>query len=650
MTMDFKLADVFSDNLVLQRDMQVPVWGWASPGSKVELRFSDQTKSSIAGTDGRWELRLDALQASSVPRSLLVDSSIDKQQIIIRNVLVGEVWLCSGQSNMLYNVNSSKNGADESRDANYPLIRLLAVPRQTSELPQARLGAAWQVCSPATVSSFSAVGYFFGRELFQRLQVPVGLINSSWGGSVADAWTSRNGLMSIPELREDIWERHEKDLLNLEPLRAAYADRLRDLEERTRDTGNIGWGKGWADLHGTDAEWKATDIPWCGLQSAEGLFFSGVLWFRKELNLPSAWAGQELRLSLGSCDRSCSIYFNNVPVDGLALAEQLDAQSFSCEYAIPASLPRPGSNVIAVRIHMGMYAEALTGPATSMRLTCPARPDLPPLQLAGAWHYAVEQNYGIKDDILPPTPDIPHHVPSHIFNAMIAPIVPFAIRGTIWYQGEANCERARQYRTLFPMLIQDWRRHWCQGDFPFLFVQLPGFNYKPVQKDPSESSWAELREAQAFALNQPNTGMVVAIDIGEAQNIHPANKQDVGLRLVLPALAKLHGFENLVYSGPIYKSMKIEKKQIRIFFNHVGSGLAVHGKKLEGFSIAGKDRKFAWADARLEGDTVVVSSPQVPRPAAVRYAWADNPLCNLFNSSDLPASPFRTDKWPGITR
>ena len=502
--MDFKLADVFSDNLVLQRDMQVPVWGCASPGSKVELQFSDQTKSSIAGTDGRWELRLDALQASSVPRNLLVDSSIDKQQIIIRNVLVGEVWLCSGQSNMAYAVNASKNGADETRDANYPLIRLLTVSRQTSELPQARLGAAWQVCSPATVSTFSAVGYFFGRELFQRLQVPVGLINSSWGGSVAEAWTSHNGLMSIPELREDILERYERDLLNLAPLRAAYADRLRDLEERTRDTGNTGWAEGWADLHGTDAEWKATDIP--------------------------------------------------------------------------------------------------------------------------------------------------HHVPSHIFNAMIAPIVPFAIRGTIWYQGEANCERARQYRPLFPTLIQDWRRHWCQGDFPFLFVQLPGFNYKPVQKDPSESPWAELHEAQAFALNQPNTGMVVAIDIGEAQNIHPANKQDLGLRLVLPALAKLHGFENLVYSGPIYKSMKIEKKQIRIFFNHVGSGLAVHGEKLEGFSIAGKNRKFAWADARLEGDTVVVSSPQVPRPAAVRYAWADNPLCNLFNSSDLPASPFRTDKWPGITR
>jgi sialate O-acetylesterase len=235
-----------------------------------------------------------------------------------------------------------------------------------------------------------------------------------------------------------------------------------------------------------------------------------------------------------------------------------------------------------------------------------------------------------------------------LFNNMIKPILPFGIRGSIWYQGESNADKAKQYRKLFPLMINSWRKAWKQGNFPFYFVQLA--NYNPTRYQPEESTWGELREAQTMTLSLPNTGMAVTIDIGEAKDIHPRNKQDVGLRLALPALAKLHGFKNLVYSGPLYKTMKIDKKQIRISFDHVGGGLVVHGKKLEGFSIAGKDKKFVWADARIEGNTVIVSSQQVSKPVAVRYAWAENPTCNLFNSSDLPASPFRTDNWPGITQ
>jgi len=511
------------------------------------------------------------------------------------------------------------------------------VPKHTAEQPQAKLGdTAWQVCSPDTIANFSAVGYFFGRELFRRLNVPIGLINSSWGGTVAEAWTSREALLAVPELKELITS-YDCDMPNLNKLKAHYAKQMGDIEARTRDTGNTGWAKGWADLQSPEGLWKETDLPgiW---QTNEELNFSGVLWFRKELELPSAWVGQDLHLAIGACDKSDITYFNNIQVGSVTMQDRSDAWSFLREYTVPGRLVQPGRNVIAVRVHSNMFAGGMTGPAALMQLACPARPALPPIPLAGPWHYRVEQNYGLVE--VPSDPAGPN-IPTCLFNAMIAPVIPFALRGAIWYQGESNAERAKQYRTLFPAMIRDWRGHWRQDDFQFLFVQLA--NYMTTRQKPAESRWAELREAQTMTLQLPHTGMAVTIDIGETQDIHPRNKQDVGLRLALSALADMYKIPGVIGSGPLFHEARREGSALRVFFTHAAGGLVCRGSELQGFAVAGADRKFVWAQARMEKDTVLVWSSSVPEPTAVRYAWADNPVCNLYNAAGLPASPFRTD-------
>ena len=638
--MNVKLADVFGDHMVLQSGRPVPIWGWASAGTRVQVRFADQTQLAKADTGGRWEVRLNAMPVCADPRNLVVEVSRGKRPLTVRDVVVGEVWICSGQSNMEFSVGKSNAAEREIPAAQYPLIRLLTVPKHTAEQPQTEIGGTgWQVCTPETIANFSAVGYFFGRELFRRLNIPIGLINSSWGGTVAEAWTSRETLMAVPELKEIIAS-YDNDLLNLTELNAAYAKQMGVIEARTRDTGNTGWAKGWADFKNPEGQWKDMDLPgiW---QRNEGLNFSGVLWFRKELDLPAAWVGHDLRLAIGACDKSDTTYFNNTQVGSVTMQDRPDAWSFLREYTVPARLVRPGRNVITVRVHSNMDAGGMTGPAALMQLACLARPDLPPIPLAGPWRYVVEQNYGlIKTPQLPPGPGSPN-VPMCLFNAMIAPLKPFALRGAIWYQGESNAERARQYQALFPAMINDWRRHWRQDNFQFLFVQLA--NYRATQREPEESQWAELREAQVMALQLPNTGMAVTIDIGDAADIHPRNKQDVGLRLALSALADLYKVPGVTGSSPLFCEARREKSAMRVFFKHAAGGLVCRGSELQGFAVAGADQKFVWAKARIEKDTVLVWAPSVPEPTAVRYAWADNPIGNLYNAAGLPASPFRTD-------
>lgn len=487
---EVRLANLFQDHMVLQQGQKVAVWGTAAPGERVTVSLAGKQASALAGEDGRWRVELGPLAAGG-PFEMRVEG---QNALTLQDVLVGEVWVCSGQSNMAWPVERAANPEQEISQANYPLIRFFTVRQKVAQEPQSEVEGTWEVCSPQTVGHFSAVGYFFARELHRTLGVPVGMINSSWGGTPAEAWTSRPALEADPALRP-ILENWERVLAN-------YPQALQRYQERLKQ-----WGEEAA---------KA---------KAEGR-------------------------------------------------------------AVP---PRPQ----------------------------------PPLGPGHPW------------------------TPGGLFNGMIAPLTPFAIRGVIWYQGESNAGRAYQYRRLFPTLIQDWRRAWGRGDFPFLFVQLA--NFMKTLPEPSESAWAELREAQSMALSLPKTGMAVAIDIGEADDIHPKNKQEVGRRLALAALAIAYG-KDVVYSGPLYESMSIEGNRIRLRFKHVDGGLvAKDGEGLKGFAIAGEDRKFVWAEARIEGDTVVVSSPQVPNPVAVRYAWADNPVCNLYNRAGLPASPFRTDDWPGVT-
>ncbi|MHC4559163.1 MAG: sialate O-acetylesterase [Planctomycetota bacterium] len=489
---DVKLAAVIGDNMVLQQGEKVSIWGWAEPNEEVMVGVSWHSMmwAVNADKDGKWAFEMNSPKAGG-PYEMTISG---KNTIVIKNIMIGEVWVCSGQSNMQWSVQASANPEQEIADANYPDIRLFTVERKVAEQPQQDCSGSWTLCSPETVPGFSAVAYFFGRALHKKLDVPIGLIHTSWGGTPAEAWTKR----SVLEKDEDfapILKRYDDAIANYPQAKKEYEQKLE--------------------------EWKKA-------------------------------------------------------------AEKAKAE----------------------------------GKKAGRRPGAPFGPGNP-------------------------------HSPAGLYNAMIAPLIPYGIQGAIWYQGESNAGRAYQYRKLFPAMIKNWRDDWGQGDFPFLFVQLA--NFMAVKPEPADSAWAELREAQSMTLALPNSGMAVIIDIGEADDIHPKNKQDVGKRLALWALAQTYGKE-LVYSGPIYKSMEVQGDKIILHFDHVGGGLVARADEpLKGFAIAGEDRKFVWADAKVDGDTVVVGSDKISEPVAVRYAWADNPVCNLYNKEALPASGFRTDDWPGVT-
>ena len=640
-----KVAGVFSDNMVLQRDIIIPVWGWAKPGKRVVVSMEGQEANAIADKAGKWRAYLPSMKAGG-PYTLTVSGD---NKVSFSNVLIGDVWLCSGQSNMAMNMRPGPlavyNVEQEIAAANYPTIRLFNVLSRTSLAPKHDLdNVKWQVCDPTTVPDTSAVGYFFGRELSKHLNVPIGLINSSFGGSAAEAWTSPEALRALPDYTKVIDEYPDRVRRNAIET-PKYAKRLAKWEANL-DSLDAGYKKGkpiWAAPTCDDKAWTAMTLP-CNWEDAGYPTFDGFMWFRKEVEVPASWAEKDLKLGLGTINDMDRAFFNGVEVGRF---EQREGWTRPRVYDVPAKLVKTGRNVITVRVYDVGGRGGICGTATDMWLKL-ASGDPALVTLAGPWRCM----QGLDLQAAPKKPEEPvfkegnSHLPTAIYNAMILPILPYGIRGAIWYQGESNADRAYQYRTLFPAMIQDWRTRWSLGDFPFFFVQLASFY--PVDPKPVESTWAELREAQTMTLAQPNTGMAVTIDIGDAGNIHPRNKQDVGRRLSLWALHDVYG-ESLAFSGPLYSKMILEQGKIRLNFSHVEGGLVAKGGILKGFAVAGEDHKFVWADARIEGETVVVSSPGVPNPVSVRYAWANNPECNLFNGAGLPASPFRTDTWPGIT-
>ena len=637
-----QLNRLFSDNMVLQRDVPLPVWGTATPGDVITITFAGQTKSATAAATGNWRVTLDALPAATAPRELVAQSKLQNQTATITGVLVGEVWICSGQSNMQWTVQVSADRDAEVAAAQHPHVRMFNVGNKAITKPQSEVTGNWQVCQPETVDSFSAVGYFFAREIQQRLGgVPVGMINSSWGGTVAEAWTSREGVLAVPELAHLVTDAEWQ--MNDPQAQAEYKRKVAEWQQSVRqDPGDTGWARGWATLDAPRDGWQPIEVP--GHWQARGLDFSGIFWFRREVEIPTAWAGQDLRLDLGPCDKSDITWFNNERVGSITMEQRPDAWCTPRCYTIPARLVKPGRNVIAVRIFSNIYAGGFGGAPKHMFLALGTAK----VPLAGEWQYRVEANFGKVNVNPPPAPvgDGSPHLPAALYNGMIAPLVPYALRGAIWYQGESNAGRAHQYATLFPTMIRDWRKHWG-SDFPFHFVQLA--NYMAEKPQPGDSEWAELREAQRLTLCEPNTGMAVAIDIGEANDIHPTNKQDVGRRLAHSVLAQTYG-QTIPGSGPTLRDWKVDGPLVRLRFDHAAGGLVTHdGGAVRGFAVAGADRNFFWAWARIEGDTVVLRHPRVPNPVAVRYAWADNPACNLANGAGLPASPFRTDDWPWTT-
>jgi sialate O-acetylesterase len=549
---------------------------------------------------------------------------------------------------MKFGLSGVNDAPAEIAAANYPNIRLFTVPNTVAIEPQKDTRGQWAECNPQTARNFSAVGYFFGRGLHQDLGVPIGLIHTSWGGTVAEAWTSREALAAHEELRP-ILERSVLALVDYPQALEEYQRRMAEWEARAyfTDSDNKGFGMGWAALDHDMTDWQPMELP--GLWADAGLNIDGVVWFRKEITVPPSWVGKDLTLSLGPIDDCDTTYFNGVQVGATGM-DTPECWQTPRRYTVPAELAKAGRAVVAVRVYDRWLNAGFAGVPTDMALSPVG--GAATVSLAGPWPYKVEAsrpepNPPIPQPQRPLGPDNPNS-PSGLYNAMISPLVPYAIKGAIWYQGESNAGRAYQYRTLFPTMIRNWREVWEQGDFPFLFVQLA--NFMAVQEQPAEdSAWAELREAQLMTLSLPNTGMAVIIDVGEADDIHPRNKQDVGARLALAARAVAYG-QDIVSSGPIYDDMRVDGDRVVLSFGHVGGGLTARGGgPLTGFAICGPDRRFVRADARIRGDRVIVSSDEVPEPVAVRYGWANNPVCNLYNTEGLPASPFRTDDWPGVT-
>ena len=642
-----KLQPLFTNNMVLQQQANVPIWGEDKAGKKVTVVTSWDNKKYTTTTtaEGKWKVKVTTPGAGG-PYTITIN---DGKTVRLNNVLIGEVWLCSGQSNMEMPIVGWGNEyfKEEHKDAdNHPNIRLLQLDLVANAKPASHFSArnnGWSVCNYATLAPFSATAYFFGRDLEKYLNVPIGLIQTCWGGTLAESWTSKealeldpdftNGLKHLPEIPASKAEAQKK-------YETAYAQWQKDIDNKDAGMKN---GKAlWVTPNFNDNDWETMKIP--SLFSQNGLEkFDGLVWFRRTIDIPSSMAGRKLTIQLGPIDDMDVTYFNGERIGEMSGWER------DRIYQIPARLVKAGKNVIAVRVLDPQGDGGLYGKRDVIRLVAEGekggKPSTTEMNLDGEWRYKVSTSMS-NLPAEPVNPNNNQYLPTVLYNAMINPLIPYTIKGAIWYQGEANANRAYQYRELLPLMINDWRNRWGYR-FPFYIVQLA--NFMARHDHPTESAWAELREAQAMTTNLDNTGISCTVDIGMEKDIHPSNKQDVGHRLALIARAKTYG-QNVEYSGPLYQSFEMTGSGIRINFSHTTGGLKTNdGQPVTGFAIAGPDHVWHWATAKIEGNSVMVSSDKVKFPVAVRYAWADNPACNLYNGAGLPAFPFRTDSWDGVT-
>ena len=632
---------LFTDDMVLQRDISAPIWGWSSAGDTIAIsvdgKFSG--KEAIAGKDGKWMTKLDPFRAGG-PHTVTIAGM--KQKITLKNVLFGDVWLCSGQSNMNWPVRLSNNAEEEVKNANDPEIRSFTVNFFPSLVPMKLPPAArWEVCTPEFARNFTGIGYFFAREIHQTQKVPIGIIHSSVGASAAESWTSGEALRKrmpddyVERLKEldqlvsvggenfDYFQTIENWLAKVDP-KSAKLKYTSDPNLKTDD---------WFDI--------AVPKPWQETGIKELKDFDGLVWFRHTIEIPDKWQGKDIQLVLSVIKDIDVIWFNGI----LIAAKQVEGVR---TYRVDAKYVKPGKNLLVAAIMNHKGPGGFCSAPANMLIRPLGSTGNESIRPAGIWKAKIA--VPIDEISTPfPQPQVGHYktITAH-YNGMIAPLTPFAIKGALWYQGEANGPSWLQYRRLLPTLIADWRERFQVGDFPFLIVSLA--NYNPLQKNPVEPGWAEIRESQWRTVRTvPSTGLAMTIDIGDANDIHPRNKQEAGRRLALVARSLFYGEKEVVYSGPEFKEMQIEKPKgdrIRLSFKHVHGGLVMKegDKKLTGFAIAGADKKFVWADAVIDGETIVVSSPEVPEPKHVRYGWAWNPIVNLYNKEGLPAITFRTDE------
>lgn len=648
------LPALISDHAVLQKSSQTALWGKAAPGEKVIASLASIRGETIADSTGAWRLTLDLMQTGPGPFDLVIEGT---NRLVVADVVIGELWVASGQSNMEFTLNKAIGAPDEISASGNPQIRQFLVAKTIAATPQLECKGAWTVASPTTSGQFSAVGYHFARSLQQRLHVPVGLIHASWGGTPVESWTSAAALDADVELKAGR-EKIDGEIAAFPQLKADYVAAFHawakqyDREDTPLDP------SAFAAPDINPADWKPVTLP--GKLTTAGLPDAGVVWLRKTIPLHGEAASGRfpLPLNLGVPQGFETVYYNGKKVAAVT-PDSYEGIGSRHVYYPTGSID--GDNVLAIRLYTPVANAGVDGDISFYSAS-----------LKGEWLAKAETAFPTltsearqSHPQAPKSIILPHVRPAVLFNGMIAPIIPFTIRGVIWYQGENNDSRAYQYRRAFPLMISDWRQHWGY-DFPFYFCQLASFRDK--KSSPSDSAWAELRESQTQALALPKTGQAILTDLGETGDVHPRNKKDVGERLARIALNQTYG-QPIPFSGPVYDSAKIEGDKIRLTFRELNGGLVAHpvpadyvvsslnnqtrpttrnspDSQLEGFAICGADRSWVWADARIEGDTVVVSAPSVAAPVAVRYNWADSPSGNLYNKAGLPAGPFRTDDFP----
>jgi len=629
-----KLPRILGDHMVLQQNSFTKIWGWADPRQEVKVTTSwnQKTYRVVADEKGNWTASISTGKAGG-PYTVTIQADVTR---VLEDILLGEVWICSGQSNMEWQLRRAETAEEEIPLSDYPEIRLFTVEKHIAIRPNEDLNGSWKLCSPETSGDFSAVAYFFGKMLHKELGVPVGLVNTSWGGTPSESWTSKEKLSTFGDFDRELEELYGTSDADMEQARE---EQLK-IETMVKEQGdfenpdNIGFSDGWMNAGFDDSDWDLMPVP-AGWSSVEEIgMLEGVIWMRRVISIPDKWIGKALSLDLGPVDEMDITYINGMEV---GTSRQISNWNVPRYYPVPASLVTSGELHLAMRIVNTSAEGGIFGHPEQLKIYPTANSDESPVQLAGSWKYKVAYKF----------PEVPmvfdSHTPSVLYNGMLHPLKNMCLKGAIWYQGESNQTRAIQYRTIFPGMIDSWRDTWRQGDFPFYFVQIAPYNYGSGQTSP------ELREAQFLTLSKvKHTGMAVTMDIGNPEDIHPTNKRDVGKRLAIWALARDYE-QKLVYSGPLYREQTIEDGNIRVHFNYTGSGLVARDGPLTHFEIAGEDQVYHPARAIIDGETVLVSASEVDSPVAVRYGWSNIAEPNLFNNEGLPASSFCTDSWKRIT-
>jgi sialate O-acetylesterase len=628
-----RLPALVGDHMVLQRDKPINVWGFAKPAEAVTISFVGKSYTTTTGSNGKWLIKMPALKAGGPYQMVLTGENT----ITLNDILIGDVWICSGQSNMEFQLSQANNAAEEVKNANYPQIRLFSVNKSIDLKPLDDTHGNWSVCSSNSAQYFPAIGYFFARDIQRDINIPIGLINASWGGTVIESWISKEGLADEPTFGAKAQHVASFDTaLYNKAHRQAHADWVSNFNKQDKGLvdGKYAW-TGKTDL----SDWKTINLPviWDFTGKPDLWEMSGVVWFKRVVVLGKSDIQGNSQLSLGFIQNADEAFVNGTEVGRMG-----DRWGYKRLYPVPAGLLKEGENTITVRVENYGGDGGFADDARYFYLKTASNT----LSLAGEWKYKI--GYTLTKSDRPEKEIGPNTLPTLMYNTMVSPLVNLSIKGVLWYQGESNWSRAYQYRELFPRMIADWRAKFNQGDFPFLYVQLAGYHRK--QKQPEASSyWAEMREAQDKTLKIKNTGMVTAFDVGDSSNVHPKNKQEVARRLILLAEKNVYGLP-VKADAPRYKSFEVKDNAVIIKLTNPAGGLTA-GNKVGGFEIAGNDHKFYWADAVILNDTQIkVSSLLVPRPVAVRYAWEDDPAnANVYNSIGLPLFPFRTDAWKGLT-